>query len=276
MKKLFTAVALIALMGAGCTALNPVAPTPAPAGETPVGKMSMGQFLTGSWKIKSMQRIGGAALDISSSDFTLSFDGEKMSGKVCNVMNGPYTVEDNLLTFGPIAQTKMFCEGLPGEVEADFNLGFKGNYTLAKQNEDLVMQGASVFVLERQGSTSMEDGAVDNSNVVGTWKMGAWKKPAQGEKLQDVSSLNLMLTLRADGKLSAKFCNSISGDYTLQAGKLSAPQAASTLMYCDGPVGEVESAFSADLAGMTANTDAESLIMTGVASQNTYMFAPVK
>ena len=121
-----------------------------------------------------------------------------------------------------------------------------------------------------QGSGAV---GVDNPKVVGAWKLGAWKKPAAGEKLQDVSKLNLTLTLGADGKLSAKFCNSMSGNFSLQGGKLSAPQVVSTLMFCEGPTGEAEAAFSADLAaGMTANADSESLTMTGLTSLNVYMF----
>ena len=46
-------------------------------------------------------------------------------------------------------QTKMFCEGLPGQVETAFTSGLTNNYTISKQGEGLVMQGAAVFVLER-------------------------------------------------------------------------------------------------------------------------------
>jgi heat shock protein HslJ len=121
-----------------------------------------------------------------------------------------------------------------------------------------------------QGSGAV---GVDNQKVVGAWKLGAWKKPAAGEKLQDVSKLDLTLTLGADGKLSAKICNNMSGDYSLQKGKLIAPQVVSTRMFCEGMPGEVEAAFAADLAGgMSANADSESLTMTGLTSLNVYMF----
>lgn len=152
---------MLAVMGAGCAVQTPETTTPpVNGGATTEGKMSMGQFMTGSWKMKSMQLIGGQARDVSSLNLTVAFDGEKMSGKVCNSMNGPYTVEDNLVKFGAIVQTKMFCEGLPGEVETAFTSGFKTNYTITKQGENLVMQGAAVFVLERQGSTGTGDGKV--------------------------------------------------------------------------------------------------------------------
>jgi heat shock protein HslJ len=162
MKKLFAIVSMVAVMGAGCAASSPASPSlPTDNGNLkPAPKMSMAQFMTGSWKFKSMQMVGGQAQDVSSLNLTVNFDGEKMSGKVCNSMNGPYTVEDNLVKFGAIAQTKMFCEGLPGEVEAAFSSGFKNNYTISKQGDNLVMMGAAVFVLERQGASGTEDGKV--------------------------------------------------------------------------------------------------------------------
>lgn len=83
-------------------------------------------------------------------NLVVAFDGGQMDGKVCNNMSGPYSVEDNVVKFGPVAQTKMFCEGLPGEAETAFTSGLQGGYTITKQGEDLVMQGAAVFVLERQ------------------------------------------------------------------------------------------------------------------------------
>lgn len=144
-------MSLIALMGAGCagSAPAPAAPPTDTANQKPAQKMSMGQFMMGQWKFKSMQRVGGQPVDVSALNLIVSFDGGQMDGKVCNNMSGPYSVEDNLVKFGPVASTKMFCEGLPGEVETAFTSGLQGSYTITKQDEDLVMQGAAVFVLER-------------------------------------------------------------------------------------------------------------------------------
>jgi len=133
-------------LGAGCATGN-TPDTQPPAAK----KMSMAQFMNGSWKIKSMQQPGGNPEDVSMFDLTLSFDGERMTGKVCNNLNGTYTVEDNLVKFGPVMSTKMFCEGLQGEAETALNSGFTSNYTILKQDEFLVMQGPAVFVLERSG-----------------------------------------------------------------------------------------------------------------------------
>src|SRR5688572_9071306 len=157
MKKLLAVVSMLAVMGGGCAAQTPSTTTPPAEGGTATqGKMSMAQFMTGSWKIKSMQMVGGQTQDVSSLGLTLSFDGAKMTGKVCNSMSGSYTVEDNLVKFGPVAQTKMFCEGLPGQVETAVTTGFKNNLTISKQGENLVLIGGAVLVLERQGASGTE------------------------------------------------------------------------------------------------------------------------
>lgn len=163
MKKILVAVSMIALLGAGCALTPPATRDTLPADTEnlkPAQKMSMAQFMTGSWKIKTMQMVGGQAQDVSSLGLTLSFDGSKMTGKVCNSMNGSYTVEDNLVKFGPVMSTKMFCEGLAGETEAALSTGFLNNLTISKQGENLVLMGGAVLVLERQGSTGTEDGKV--------------------------------------------------------------------------------------------------------------------
>jgi heat shock protein HslJ len=141
MKKLLIAVSMVALMGAGCAATSPTTPNPTPTPEAPAGKMSMAQFLTGSWKIKSMQRVGGPATDVSSLGLTVNFDGERVTGKVCNNLTGPYTVEDNKIKFGAVAMTKMFCEGLPGEVESAFAADLSDGMAVGADEESLVLTG---------------------------------------------------------------------------------------------------------------------------------------
>lgn len=155
MKKSLIALIAVALLGVGCATTSNQNPPAQPS-----GKMSMAQFMTGSWKIKSMQQPGGVVQDVSSLGLTLDFDGSKMIGKVCNNMSGSYTVEDNLVKFGPVVSTKMFCEGLAGDAETAFTTGINNNLTISKQGEDLAITGGAVFVLERQGSNRVEDGKV--------------------------------------------------------------------------------------------------------------------
>ncbi len=149
---------VIAIMGAGCSTQTikpiipvPVAPAPVAVGEVlaPDAKQSMAQFMKDSWKIMKIQKIGGESQDLSALNLTLDFDGKTMTGKVCNNLNGTYTVADNMVTFGPVVSTKMFCEGLPGEVESALSAGFEKGYRVTKQGEGMIVQGAATFELQR-------------------------------------------------------------------------------------------------------------------------------
>lgn len=88
-----------------------------------------------------MQRVGGPATDVSSLGLTVNFDGERVTGKVCNNLTGPYTVEDNKIKFGAVAMTKMFCEGLPGEVESAFAADLSDGMAVGADEESLVLTG---------------------------------------------------------------------------------------------------------------------------------------
>jgi heat shock protein HslJ len=53
---------------------------------------------------------------------TISFSGDgTVSGNAgCNTFSGSYTVDGSNLTFGPLASTKMACEGAKGTLETAF------------------------------------------------------------------------------------------------------------------------------------------------------------
>lgn len=65
--------------------------------------------LDGTYRIKV---VGGD--DWSGKDLTLTFDSEtgNLSGTTeCNQLSATYTVRDDRVEFGPVIQTKMYCEG---------------------------------------------------------------------------------------------------------------------------------------------------------------------
>lgn len=58
--------------------------------------------------------------------FTLAADGSATGGLGCNRFNAKATVQGPLLTFGPLATTRMACEGPAGEVERELAGLFSG------------------------------------------------------------------------------------------------------------------------------------------------------
>ncbi len=65
----------------------------------------------------------------------------------------------------------------------------------------------------------------DTSPIMGAWKLTHFNT-------SDVSTSNLSATFTRD-QFSIKLCNTIGGTYSLNANTIAAPQAMTTLMYCD-------------------------------------------
>lgn len=83
----------------------------------------------------------------------------------------------------------------------------------------------------------------------------------QGSSIADGANYTLSFQ---DGKLNAKFCNSMSGSYTL-ASSLLQGKLASTLKYCQTPAGlmDIENAFGAGIdKGLNVSYQGDTLKLT--------------
>lgn len=97
---------------------------------------------------------------------------------------------------------------------------------------------------------------------VGSWELETVTR--SGQPAEGVADIGSTLTLGADGQLSARICNSMSGGYSVADGALTAPQVMSTLMFCAGVPGEVEATFSQDLAaGFRVAGEGDRLVLRG-------------
>jgi heat shock protein HslJ len=73
-----------------------------------------GQITGRPWKWVRTQMSDGALdspLQADAFTITLGADGKVTGATDCNRFFGTYTLQDNQLSFGPLASTKMFCEG---------------------------------------------------------------------------------------------------------------------------------------------------------------------
>lgn len=118
------------LLGAGC------APS---TSQTPPAAVSMQDALLAQDWVMIAERSGTTMTDVASQGWTLSFQGGRISGRICNSMSGPYTLEGNRMTFGGVAMTKMFCTGQPGEIEADFSASLSDGFTVTIENDQLTL-----------------------------------------------------------------------------------------------------------------------------------------
>ncbi len=69
------------------------------------------ESLIASWKVVSSTLPDFTPDDFSDFGLTFSTDGTVAGATDCNSVGGNYTVEGDKLTFGPLMQTEMYCEG---------------------------------------------------------------------------------------------------------------------------------------------------------------------
>ncbi len=80
---------------------------------------------------------------------SLDEDGRVASATDCNSMAGSYVMDGDMLTFGPFAMTKMYCEGSMEGVYAE-QLSRTASYAVEEGNLSLLLaDGAGVMTFTR-------------------------------------------------------------------------------------------------------------------------------
>jgi heat shock protein HslJ len=71
---------------------------------------------------------------------TLDYTTDKVSGTGgCNRFNGPITIEDDAVQIGPLASTKMICEG-KSEIEAQYFSALEAARSFVVQDDTLTLK----------------------------------------------------------------------------------------------------------------------------------------
>ncbi len=96
------------------------------------------------WDINAIQEGGGVVSSVVDEGTFLSFDTDgKFYGRgACNNINGTYSVEGNIITFGPIASTKMMCQEEEMEREALLIKTLENATTFNIDRETLTIESA--------------------------------------------------------------------------------------------------------------------------------------
>ena len=245
MKRLVTALSLSAagamLVGSGSI----LAASPGPVPDPSAISADPSLHLIGTrWTLTSMD--GTAVPD--GVTVTLDF-GE--SGRVsgtggCNQYSGDYTATGSSISFGAMNSTRMFCEGAAGSTENAY-LADLALITSWAVPADAPM-GTQLTLTGKDGTPSLVFGPTRQTaaDLAGTtWYLFSTDGTETGTETQT-------LIFASDGTVSGSGgCNSISGGYSATDMELTFGPLASTMMYCDGPVGVAETTYFADLAKIT-------------------------
>jgi heat shock protein HslJ len=167
----------------------------------------------------------------------------------CNSYFGSYTLDGDAVTFGEIGSTLMACEPPAGDVEAAYfaNLALVaswfsdgGSLTLLDAQSDPVMR----FL---PGSAGPVASPIPTDSIEGpTWRLQEQAVDGQLAALPDGATATLVLV---GGQASGNGgCNDYFAEYTLDGPSLTFGEIGSTLMFCEGPGSDVETAYFANLA----------------------------
>jgi heat shock protein HslJ len=179
----------------------------------------------------------------------------------CNSYFGSYTLDGDEVTFGEMGSTLIACEPPAGDVEAAY---FANLETVATWFSD----GGSLTLLDSGGDPVMrlvpadvEPMPVDSIEGL-TWRLQEQAIDGQLAALPEGATVTLLLDAgQASGNGG---CNDYFAEYTLDGTSLSFGEIGSTLMFCEGPGGEVETTYFANLALVASwLSDGESLTLSG-------------
>lgn len=100
------------------------------------------------------------------------------------------------------------------------------------------------------------------ADITGVWRLASYGDPAS--LTPAASGVDTSIEFKSDGKLGGNVgCNGFGGDYTVNGSAIEFGQIISTLMFCEGPVGEQESAVLTVFAESASFTlDGETLTIT--------------
>jgi heat shock protein HslJ len=232
--------ALLALLVAACT----TGATQAPEANLPLEGTT--------WQLASYVGPEGTEVAVPAGvAATATFQDGSVSGDGgCNRYSGPYTLDGNKLTIGPVASTQMACEGPSGTLESLYfvALGQVASYaiddvTLLLENAD----GRAILTLEQARETAL----------AGTEWVATGVNNGNEAVVSVLAGTELTALFAEDGTVAGNGgCNEYTGSYAVEGESIDIGPLASTKKLCNEPAGvdDQEIQFFAALDAATTHT----------------------
>jgi heat shock protein HslJ len=214
---------------------------PSPSSAARTGAAS----LAGTWQWQSTQASNGSSTVVADpTRYTINFqaDNSLQIRADCNQVGGTYSVSGSSLTLNLGPSTLAAC---PPDSQVDqflAGLGQVTSYTVTGTNLELGLQGGGRMQLSAMAAPTL---------VGPNWQLLAYNNGRNA--VQSVmTGTQPTATFGADGQLSGSGgCNNFSGPYQSSANTLSIGPLASTMMACEQPVMDQETAYLAALERST-------------------------
>ncbi|MEZ4864285.1 MAG: META domain-containing protein [Caldilineaceae bacterium] len=191
-----------------------------------------------SWRLVELGENQPVADDV---EITITFAGDRISGSGgCNNYNGSFTLSDDnpfLVTFGPIASTRMLCPDPAGNQETAYFNALGAATIWGYDFGNLVISYGSGDARDRLLFTPQPaaeaEGAMDESLTGTTWQWVGLTDPMQQVTIDTPE--NYTLTFLADGSIQIHAdCNEATAAYTAtDEGSLTITPGVTTLALCE-------------------------------------------
>jgi heat shock protein HslJ len=185
---------------------------------------------------------------------TFGDDGEVSGQGGCNRYFGPYSTDGDSISVEMLAGTRMMCEPPAMEVEAAFLGAMQAATAWSIAAGELILEG------DAEGAAELRFTAGSAAFAGGSWRL----RSIDGEEVP--GDVEVTLDVAGDGSLGGNGgCNRYFGSYTVDGSDLTISEIGSTLMFCEGPGSEVETAYLAALGATTGWQIAPdgTLVLTG-------------
>ena len=188
------------------------------------------------WELESYQNVDGETVDvIPDSGARIEFENGEASGTSgCNNFFGPYEVDGNSISIGPLGATLMACPGPLGEQEFGFMaaLGSAATYEISGETLTLSNGAGEVVATFKVG---------EPLSLTGTTWIATGVNNGRGGVQSVVIGNEITAIFGEDGSLSGSAgCNSYSGTYEVDGENMTIGPLAVTQMFCEEPEGTME------------------------------------
>jgi heat shock protein HslJ len=203
-----------------------------------------------SWGLVSYAGEGGSATEVPDgvTATALFADGTVSGSGGCNRFTGPYELDGDALSIGPLASTLMACVEPQGSVEQAY-------LAALEQTAGYQTDASTLELLDDAGDAVLTFEVVEPLSLTGTEWTAVSVNTGTGAVSGLVGGVMITATFDEDGNVSGSAgCNSFSGTYTVDGDTIELGPLASTKKACAEDVMTQEAAFLAAMGNATTLT----------------------
>ncbi len=212
--------------------------------------------LDGTWTLESGTSGGQAIPLVAGRPITLVIDGDKVSGRACNLYGGSIDVNGSRITLGQLSMTEMACDEPMMSAEAAYHAALSKVDSAARSGDTLTLSGSQVSLRYR-----LEPPVADQPLIATTWQLTSL---ISGDTASSTLGEPATLRLAPDGSVAGSTgCRSFSARYTVNGDRVSVTDLATDKRLCTRELTDQDELVLSVLSGtFTASVDAASLTVT--------------